>query len=97
MRERLKNRYVVFALIFAGVAAFLLFNAGFRSTVLRFQAIHSTQRDYARVSAEVDQLKSKISALENNGQAREDLVRRDLGYIRPGEKEIRFVPAGKEK
>lgn len=98
IREQLKNRYFLIIAIVAGIAGFVFFNTSFRSTLSRFRAIHSTQIEYAKVSAEVDQLKSKIASLESNPQGREDFVRRDLGYIRPGEKEIRFVPTStKEK
>ncbi len=98
MRDRLKNRTVIIVVIAAGLVGFLLFNGSFRSTVSRFRAIRTVEKDYAKVSADVEKLKSKITSLENNPGSREDLVRRDLGYIRPGEKEIRFVPSSaKEK
>lgn len=98
MRGKLSPRTIVIALLAAGFVGFLLFNESFRNTLLRTRAIRSTQKELTKVSSDVEQMKSKIAALENNPQSREDLVRKDLGYLRPGEKEVRFYsPSKKEK
>lgn len=69
----------------------LLFSEGFRKTVVRRHAISKTSAEYEALSTEVDALKKKIARLENDPSAVEEYVRKDLGYLRPGEKEIRFI------
>jgi cell division protein FtsB len=97
MRERLSNQKIILILVGIGFLGFLLFNESFRNTVLRTRAIRSTQMELNKVSKEVEQMRAKIATLEHSPQAREDLVRKDLGYLRPGEKEIRFYSPSKKE
>jgi len=69
----------------------LLFNAGLRNTILRRRAVRQAEKELAALSAEVEFRRGEISKLKNNPQLYEDLVRKDLEYLRPGEKEVRFM------
>ncbi len=91
MREWLKNKYVLIGVAMAVFFSLLILNDSFRSTFSRKQAIRKTQEEMAKIDSEISKMKAKISSLENEPHAHEDLVRRELGYIKPGEKEVRFV------
>lgn len=97
MREKLKNKYVLAGLAAAVFFSLLLLNDSFRSTFRRKHAIEQTKEELAQVEAEIAKVKGQLAALDTAPQAHEDLVRKELGYIKPGEKEIRFVPPSKSK
>ena len=89
MRVKIRRTWV-WGLLFALAITSLLFNSGFKNTLARKKAIRQAERDLKTLTVEIESMKSRISRLENNPQAYEQLVRRELGYIRPGEKEVRF-------
>ena len=79
-----------------GLAVFLfsctlLFNSGVRQTFLRIGDIKNAERELELVSSQVDAVRAKLDELEASKSGREELVRRDLGYLRPGERELRFL------
>lgn len=74
----------------AGVLSFLLSDS-FRQVVSRRRAIHSTEMQLKEVEAKLLDTRQRLSQLQNDPDAYEALVRRELGYLRPGEKEARFL------
>ena len=91
MRDRLKNKYVLAALAAGLFFSVLILNSSFRSTLTRRRAIRQTQEELGRIQTEIDKMKTQLAAIDTVPHAHEDLVRRELGYIKPGEKEIRFI------
>jgi cell division protein FtsB len=71
--------------------ASLLFNSGFRHTIGRRRAIRSAENELKNLTELANQKQSDINSLKNNPNATEALVRKELDYLRPGEKEVRFV------
>jgi hypothetical protein len=45
----------------------------------------------AQVTKDVEKMRRQIVQVEANPHLREQLVRKELGYLRPGEKEVRFL------
>jgi cell division protein FtsB len=89
--DKLKNKYVLIGLVAALFFGVLIFNDSFRATFARRRAIQETQRELEKVEMEIDKMKSQLASLDTTPHVHEDLVRRELGYIKPGEKEIRFI------
>jgi len=73
----------------------ILFNSSFRLTIARHRAIRNTQAELEKVSHESHHLRNEIAKLDHATE-QENMVRRDLGYIRPGEKEVRFLNSSPE-
>ncbi len=70
---------------------FFLFSDGVRQTFVRKRAIKQAEAELARLNTETEQTRSKIATLENSTVEYEHLVRKELGYLKPGEKEARFI------
>lgn len=83
------------AWLWAGAAVVVLlsfvFSDSFWNTISRRRALQKMDREYEHVSSEVELARAKLTNLENNPGAYEQLVRKELGYLRPGEKEVRFL------
>ncbi len=90
MREII-SRYWLWAAAFLFLISSVVFNQSLRNTIARQQAIRHTKNELKVVSADVETTRGKIKALENNPAAHEALVRQELGYLRPGEKEVRVT------
>ena len=82
-------------LIIGGMAALallaLLFNDSLRATFTRQKAIRAARAELARLTEQAEALKTTLSDIEKDPRATERLVRKELGYLRPGEREVRFV------
>jgi cell division protein FtsB len=74
----------------AGLLSFVLSDS-FRQVIIRRRAIHGAETQLRRVEAETAEAREKLARLENDPRAYEKLVRQELGYLRPGEKEARFL------
>jgi cell division protein FtsB len=85
-----KKSWVIIVIALAVVASFL-FSSGFRNTISRRRLINQFKVDLNRVSQEIEGVRADIKQLKNNPQAYEVLIRKELGYLKPGEKEVRFV------
>jgi cell division protein FtsB len=97
IKDWLKNKYVLFALIAASFFSILIFNGNLRATLARRKAIRETQKELDRVEQDIEQMKFQLASLESKPHTQEDLVRRELGYLKPGEKEIRFIQPNTKK
>ncbi|MCB4755968.1 MAG: septum formation initiator family protein [Elusimicrobia bacterium] len=71
--------------------ASLFFNVPLRKTIARHRAIGSAERELQQLSEEIDRKKMELARLKSSPQLVEEFVRRELGYLRPGEKEVRFL------
>jgi len=81
--------------VFIGIGLLILasfaFNDSLRAAFSRQRMISDSQREFDALSLQLASLRQKISHLKSTPASYEYLVRRELGYVRPGEKEIRFV------
>ena len=80
-------------LLMALLVVSLFFNHNFRATLSRKRAIQEAQKSVAAMNDEIQLMKQKIDRLQTRSSVYEAEVRKDLGYLRPGEKEIRFIKA----
>ena len=71
------------------VLSFLLSDS-VRHTLSRKRAIRAAEQELARLTQEAEQARQEISRLESDPKATERMGRKELGYLRPGEKEVRF-------
>lgn len=72
------------------LASFIL-SGSFRPTLARRQSIRSSQKELEKLSQDAQKLRAEIDRLQAHSGSYEKLVRKELGYLRPGEKEVRFV------
>lgn len=86
-----KPKYIYGGLALAA-AVFLLANEGFRTIVSSHLQLRSLNAEMARLESEEVHLKARIDAVQTNDAALERVVRKELGYRRPGEIEYRFPP-----
>ena len=85
----LKRHWLLFLIGFLMMS--LLFNRSFRTTLSRRKAIRQSGKEVQALGYEVHALREKIDHLQTDPSAYEEEVRKDLGYVRPGEKEVRFL------
>jgi cell division protein FtsB len=85
-----ETRLWIIVIVVTGVVASFLFSSGLRNTISRRHSIRQLKSEIASVSQEIELVREEIRQLKDNPQAYEILIRRELGYLKPGEKEIRF-------
>ncbi len=85
-----KKKWIIAGGVFVLILTFL-FSDGVRHTFSRRRAINAAEKELARLNQEAQQTREKINRLETNPDSYEQLVRKELGYLKPGEKEVRFV------
>jgi cell division protein FtsB len=73
------------------VLASFAFSDSLRKMVGRRRSISRAEAELADVTRRVAQARASVSGLKSDPQSYEPIVRRDLGYLRPGEREVRFV------
>jgi cell division protein FtsB len=77
-----------------GVLLFLIFfNQGVWRTFERKREIRDLERQIARVQEESLDTKKKIDSYKSDKLYLDVLTQKELGYLKPDEIEIRFVPA----
>ncbi len=86
-----KTRGWVIVLICTIVFSSFYFNSGLRKTLARRKEIRETHKMLEKVSGDIDRLRKDIKRLKEHPESYEIYVRRELGYLKPGEKEIRFI------
>ena len=62
----------------------------FWDTLKRKRTLRSRERELFLLNQSINETRQNIADLQKNPAVYEQLVRRDLGYLRPGETEIRF-------
>ena len=81
----------VIATVVVLIGVSFLFNTNFLQTFTQRRAIRQAQLERTALVLKSEAIELKLSSLEKNPNAYEQLVRSELGYLRPGEKEVRFV------
>jgi len=78
------------------VILFLAFNQSFHATIARRKAIRKIKSEIETVDHDIKKIKEKTGLIKDNPQVTEEVVRTELGYIKSGEKDIRFINKPKE-
>ena len=86
----MKRRLIIVGVLLAVLLSFLV-SDGFRQVVSRRRAIRETQEELRRTEAEIELARARLRRLQSDSSAYEQLVREELGYLRPGEKEARIL------
>lgn len=91
------NKRVIYILAAVAVSMIILGSKGARNLVSR--KIHQLElkKELNVLKYENARLRNEIYLLENDEAHTEYLIRRDLGYIKPGEYEYRFKEQGAKK
>jgi cell division protein FtsB len=86
------NKKKAWVILGGGLLAVLSFliSDSVRQTISRRRAIRAAEIELSRLTQETDQAHKKINSLETDPKATEQLVRKELGYLKPDEKEARF-------
>lgn len=92
VKEKLveRKKWVVAGLLVITLGSFF-FSESFRNTLARRRALAKSEIELQDLAKETDLIRKKLSRLESDNKSYEELVRKELGYMRPGEKEVRFV------
>lgn len=90
-----KNRIILLVLI--GIFLFLFGNRKFRSVVKMYIQVNKMNKELVRLKKENESLKNKIFLVEKDPSYIEGIARRELGLIKPGEIEYRFIKKKKNK
>ena len=89
--SRLPRRWLYAAA--AGAAALILLgNKGFRTVVKNTLLLRRIDSELAREEEDGKRLQKDISSVKTDDRALERVVRKELGYLKPGEVEYRFPP-----
>ncbi len=90
-----KNRVVLFVTIV--VFLFLFGNNKFRSVVKNYIRINRMKRDLVKLKEENEKIKQQLYIVQEDSFYVEEIARRELGLLKPGEIEYRFINKGKKK
>lgn len=85
-----KKTWILISVGIAVVSSFLL-SESFRHTLSRKKSLREAEKQIASLTDEINRVKTDLSRLDKEPASYETLVRRELGYLRPGEKEIKFL------
>ena len=85
------KKYWIYATITLAVVLSFVLSDSFRQVVLRRRALRSAELEIQKIDQQSADARTRLSRLQTDPSAYEDLVRRELGYLRPGEKEVRFL------
>jgi cell division protein FtsB len=85
------KKYWVYAAIGLAIVLSFVLSDSFRQVIARRRSIKATNEELRQVDAQTAEAKDRLSRLQNDPSAYEQLVRQELGYLRPGEKEVRFL------
>ena len=90
-----KNRVVLFVTIV--VFLFLFGNNKFRSVVKNYIRINRMKRDLVKLKEENEKIKQQLYIVQEDSFYVEEIARRELGLLKPGEIEYRFINKRKKK
>ena len=85
------KKYWIYATVALAVVLSFVLSDSFRQVIVRRRAIRAAQFELRATDEQIIDARARLSRLQSDPTAYEDLVRRELGYLRPGEKEIRFL------
>ncbi len=72
------------------IASFLLTDSVWRTFANR-RAIEEKTKELQQLNQDASSLRTSIEQLQTHPETYEQLVRKELNYVRPGEKEVRFI------
>ena len=84
------NSKILYAIIVVAVLGFIFGSRGFRNLIERKKEQIRLRKELKGLKLENVKLKREIYLLQNDDSYIEHLMRRDLGYLKPGEFEYRF-------
>lgn len=87
--DQRKRLWLIGGFVILLVASFVL-NDSFSKTLDRRRAIRQAEAETASIERRIEALRDDITRLKKDPRSYELLVRRDLGYLRPGETEVRI-------
>lgn len=85
------KKYWIYATVALAVILSFVLSDSFRQVIVRRRAIRAAQLELQKVDDQTVDVRARLSRLQSDPTAYEELVRRELGYLRPGEKEVRFL------
>ena len=93
MAEKINKRTlnIIIALIILFVLIFLLSNKNFRSVVILNERIKKLKKEIEELKAGNARLEEELRQMKENPEYFEDLARKKLGMIKPGEKKYKLV------
>ena len=89
------RRWVYVAAAIAA-ASMLFGNKGFRRLISNTLLLRRLDAEKGALDLEEKRLKELVAAAKNDDKALERIIRKELGYHKPGEIEYRFTPPGRE-
>ena len=84
------NKKILYIATAVVVLVFIFTSRGFRSLIQRKRQQIRLNRELKELRLENVKLRREIYLLQNDDSYVEHLIRRDLGYLKPGEFEYRF-------
>ena len=82
---------IIIALVILVVVIFLLSNKNFRSVVILNERIEKLKKSIEELEADNARLEEELRQMRENPEYYEDLARKKLGMIKPGEKKYKLV------
>lgn len=86
----MKKTWIVAGICLAVALSFVL-SDGFRQFISNRSAIQRVRTELTQTEAALSASRERLSRLQADPAAYDQLVRQELGYLRPGEKEVRFL------
>lgn len=81
--------------VFLVLVLTLLFNDSLHRTIGRRKALRDLRREIKETQIRIQEARRSLDLYHHHPEMMEQTVRRELGYIRPGEKEVRFLEKDK--
>jgi len=85
------KKYWIYAAAALAVVLSLVLSDSFFQVILHRRTIRIANAEIQSVESLSAEARERLSRLQNDPDAYEQLVRQELGYLRPGEKEARFM------
>lgn len=86
----MKRSWIVAGIAVVVTLSFVM-SDGFRHYISRRRALHQARAELRQTEAALTATREKLFKLQSDPTAFEQMVRQELGYLRPGEKEVRFL------
>lgn len=99
MAEKVSKRTIniIVALVILGILVFLFGNRNFRAVIILGERIERLKKDIEKLNENNVRLEDELRQIKENPEYFENLARKKLGMIKPGEKKYKFVSPEKEK
>lgn len=91
------KKYWIYAVAALAIVLSFVLSDSFRQVIGRRRAIRETNAELRQVEALTTNAHDRLARLQSNPAAYDELVRKELGYLRPGEREVRFMKGTRGK